>query len=143
MIDIAGALRSSVIIGVFATLVGCDRLPDDRVCSMVFPVAADLPDLLNKGEVARNCVQKWGYRLAKSQDPADKVADAVMGACWDTIYPWAYARMVDAKSVTASEKTISSRSGREVNFVEETYEQLHARALFHVVQARAGRCQIP
>lgn len=80
----AGATLGAIT-GVALLLGSCDRLPDDRVCSPVIPVSTDPSDMFQKGEVARNCVQKWAYRLARSADPVEDVADAVMGACWDTI----------------------------------------------------------
>lgn len=141
-------MRSLVLcVGAVFALTGCDRLHNERICSTVIPLSpssSNLPDSLRKEETAKNCVHKWAYRLARSTDPADDVAEAVMGACWDTVFPWAYARYDAARSRGfAGEVTVSTRTGREIPYGEDAYEELRALALFHVVQARAGHCRLP
>jgi hypothetical protein len=63
---------------------------------------------------AEGCVHRWAYRLAASKEPAEVVAKAVTeGAC----------------------RLAVSRT---------PFPDLYrGEALFHVVQARAGRCTIP
>ena len=130
-----------------AALVGCDKLPDDRICTTPDPIApvATGASRLDREGVAASCVHRWSYRLARSTDAASVVADAVMGACWDTIFPLAYATYEDNVSHGAEKPniTVSTRTGREILVGADVYEELHSRAVFHVVQARAGRCRVP
>ncbi|MCZ8282255.1 MAG: hypothetical protein O9286_08440 [Aquidulcibacter sp.] len=104
-------------------LASCD-LPDGRICG-ASPPSTDLVDvgdvskgMLSNRDRAKNCVNRWAYRLAKSGDNAKIVAEAVVAACRNDIL---------------------AANVEQEKFVLAHYEQ---DALFFVVQARAGRCKV-
>jgi hypothetical protein len=104
-------------------LAGCDRAPNNpKICLEPPSLQSDLDSLGRNGiapeeretGLAIGCVHRWSYRLAQSREPADVVARAVVdGACEDTV------RKTEARAFYLN------------------------KALYHVVQARAGRCKVP
>jgi hypothetical protein len=92
--------------------------PDDRICSTP---AAQTPGAWG------TCVHRWSYKLAGSPDPARVVAEAAVTACADAI---AY----QVNEAAADER---------LELSTQITEAAPGIALFHVVQARAGRCEIP
>ncbi len=104
-------------------LAGCDRAPNNpKVCLEPPSLQSDLDSLGRNGiapeeretGLANGCVHRWSYRLARSREPAEVVARAVVdGACEETV------RRTDARAFYLN------------------------KALYHVVQARAGRCKVP
>ena len=92
--------------------------------------------------VVEDCLHRWGYALAASADDAATVADAVVAACTAPLARWnqqtltaaGEARLQDAPSLLTGENT---------NPILEHGAFAHGRALFYVVQARAGGCKPP
>ena len=91
-------------------------------------ICASLPDLqldelqaLDAQERLERCITKWGYRLARSPDPARTVADATFADCKGLFRDVEMAGLSEA----------------------EVIEKAKDQALIAVVQARAGRCAIP
>lgn len=86
------------------------------------------------------CVKRWAYSLASSRDDAGVVADAVVAACVSQLSRWNEQAVnqpgsdVQATSMTTGEPTTP---------LAEHNAFTNARALFYVVQARAGRCAAP
>ncbi|HVN01774.1 MAG TPA: hypothetical protein VMT68_16335 [Caulobacteraceae bacterium] len=91
-----------------------------------------------------DCIHRWGYVLAPSRDPADVVAQASVEACSTILASW-------SQQLGQSEQpqTVSTRRGRESMAQQQpdpAAQRIHAaegRALFYVVQARAGGCAAP
>ena len=110
-----------VLIGAIL-LTGCGSGPDDRICMTSESVQIDQGDMLG-------CVHKWAYRLAGSAEPAATVAKAVAQACSD----------VAVYNTEAASSSGDSKSQLYEGFMAEAEKQ----ALFRVVQARAGNCDIP
>lgn len=111
-----------------AMFAGCDR-QDDRICSTpaaINTVAAS--SIAEKEAVADGCVHRWSYRLARSNEPASEVAKAVVGGCQEPIGAWVTTRAIEDGQLTGDRALI---------------ERKEAMARFHVVQARAGHCQVP
>jgi len=142
-------------------LAACDRPEDDRICQT--PVAEDvaqgwLKDIDTAApsdrEFARrryldNCTLKWAYRLARSPDAADSVAQAVIGACAGAV-DYLNSAAVAAKRADYAERYpgippewTSPRDGRDLTVQAYHYEEYRQKALFNVVQARAGQCKVP
>ena len=138
-----GILASCVL------LTACSR-PDDRICQSVPDVVATT-NPATRAQVADACIQKWAYRLAQASEPVAVVADAVMGACEGTLLGVHQAR-VDARVALRKRLNIAQGdpaigydvvTGREMADQAIVYREQRAKAYFHIVQARAGRCAIP
>lgn len=108
--------RAGVIVAGLALLVGCARKNDDRIC--LTP-----PGPPSSGDW-NACIHRWAYRLATSPDDANTAARATVAGCWSAM----------AFSETQSE------TGAVTPGLQEAALR---RALFYVVQARAGHCAIP
>jgi hypothetical protein len=88
-----------------------------------------------------DCIHRWGYVLAPSHDPADVVAQASVEACSSVLANW-------SQQLGQSQQGDSAQgSGREaMQTPDPEAQRMHAaegRALFYVVQARAGGCAAP
>jgi hypothetical protein len=90
-----------------------------------------------------DCIHRWGYALAPSRDPADVVAQASVEACSTILANWS--QQIGQQQGEPSGD--GSRGGREAPQTPDPEAQrMHAaegRALFYVVQARAGGCAAP
>ena len=124
---------------------GCNG-PAANICVEPPPLDAVLgnkTDAPSVAEFSRQCVHRWAYRLAQSPDPAPVVADAVMGACADLVFRSAYAKEYEARIREESVMGFDSFTGQEANQYVVTAKELRRQALYHVVQARAGKCAVP
>jgi len=112
----------AVIVGLALCLTGCDREQEakqnNRICLT--------PGQMVPGDW-ENCVHRWGYRLAGAKDGAQVIAQAVVNACTDAM---AY-------------QVNHSPEAQRKQLAQEIMTAMPDRALFHVIQARAGRCNIP
>ncbi len=158
-------MRRSFLKGSFVAvalvLTACDRPEDDRICQT--PVAENvaqewLKDIDTADPVDRefarrryldNCMLKWAYRLAQSPDSAEIAAQAVIGACAGAVNHL-NSTAAAAKRADFAERYpgippewSSPRDGRDVTVQAYHYEVYPQKALFHVVQARAGHCDVP
>lgn len=110
-------------------LVGCANRADDKIC-------ATAPNEGASGDM-NACIHKWAYRLAQSNDPADVVAKAVVHACNDV------ANEVAERVGTGPDAKIGADLERAKT---EAYRGIvnvgEMQALFRVVQARAGKCDV-
>lgn len=89
-----------------------------------------------------DCLHRWGYSLAASSDPANVVADATMAACSQTLSNWNQSSLATA-GTTAPVEAPSLITGQPTNPIAEHRAFAESRALFYVVQARAGHCAPP
>ena len=86
------------------------------------------------------CVKRWAYSLASSNDAAGVVAEAAAGACSAQLARWNQTALgqpggdAEATSITTGETTSP---------LAEHNAFTRSRALFYVVQARAGHCAAP
>jgi hypothetical protein len=80
----------------------------------------------NQNQVTSYCVERWAARLSRAPDNASQVVAAVMAACGNAI---SYLEGMKAKEDPGSELPIAAAR----NYGQE-------RALFIVIQARAGGC---
>ena len=103
------------------------------------PIAAT-PTLDPGAAPVDECVRRWAYSLAPSRDPADTVAQAAVAACTPQLARWNQQALsqpggdIEATSITTGQPTTPLGE-------HSTYTA--GRALFYVVQARAGRCAAP
>jgi hypothetical protein len=91
-----------------------------------------------------DCIHRWSYVLAPSRDPADVVAQASVEACSSILANWSQQA---AQTAPAEPTRYSSRGrGESAQPPNPEAQRMHAaegRALFYVVQARAGSCAAP
>lgn len=103
---------------------------------------------MNGAVALEDCLHRWGYTLAKSEeDAADVVADAVVAACAAPLARWnqqSLSMAVGSDGQRASlEEAPSLLTGQPTNPILEHNHFAQSRALFYVVQARAGDCDPP
>lgn len=99
---------------------GGEQAADNKICQTA-------PTTITPGDMMA-CVHKWSYRLARSSEPAPVVAKAVVQACNDVAN-------YSADHVPAPSQKTEVYAGQMA--VGET------EAIFRVIQARAGHCDIP
>lgn len=104
-----------------ALLSGCELDREDpRIC-------LSPPSEITQGDI-KACVHKWAYRLAPAPGPNSDIVEAAIQAC-DDVALWKSRQMKDIQAMT-----------REYN---QMILLARDQALFRVVQARAGHCEIP
>ena len=86
------------------------------------------------------CVKRWAYSLAGAHDDAGTVAEAAVAACGAQLSRWNQQTLsqpgsdIEADSITTGQPTTPRA---------EHAAYTAGRALFYVVQARAGACAPP
>jgi hypothetical protein len=90
-----------------------------------------------------DCLHRWGYALATSSDDANQVASAAVAACGPAISRWNQSALTPGDGGGDPISAPSLVTGRETNPITEHYVFAQGRALFYVVQARAGKCAAP
>jgi hypothetical protein len=87
-----------------------------------------------------DCLHRWGYTLAASSDPANLVAEATVAACGPSLTSWNQSSLATSGQAVEAPSLVS---GEPTNPIAEHYAFAGGRALFYVVQARAGHCAPP
>ncbi|HEY8574106.1 hypothetical protein [Phenylobacterium sp.] len=92
-----------------------------------------------------DCLHRWSYALAASPDPADHVAQAAVAACSGALARWNQQALAPTGpgDLRPPSEAPSLLTGEDTNPVSERYNFASGRALFYVVQARAGKCPAP
>jgi len=90
-----------------------------------------------------DCLHRWAYTLAASSDPANVVGEAALAACTDQLSAWNRQGLSNGTEGGASVEAPSLINGETTNPLAEHYAFAQGRALFYVVQARAGHCSAP
>ena len=103
------------------------------------PAAAPLAD---PSANVDDCLHRWGYTLAASSDPANMVADATLAACGSALSAWNQ-QSLSLDNAGGAVQAPSLMNGQPTNPLAEHYAFAEGRALFYVVQARAGHCGPP
>ncbi len=89
------------------------------------------------------CVRRWAYSLAGATDTAQVVADAAVAACGAALTRWNQGSLSQQSQSAAGAEALSLTTGQPTNALAEHNIFAHNRALFYVVQARAGQCKPP
>jgi hypothetical protein len=94
-----------------------------------------------------DCLHRWGYTLAVSSDRAGEVAQATVAACAPALIRWNQQALAAAPAAAqgggGGEPAPSLLTGQLTTPPAEHHAYAQARALFYVVQARAGHCPAP
>lgn len=88
-----------------------------------------------------DCLHRWAYRLARSDDPADVVGQATVAACAPALSRWNASTM--SGPTVGPDSAVSLITGETGTTIGERYGMAQSKALFYVVQARAGNCAPP
>ena len=89
-----------------------------------------------------DCLHRWGYTLAAASDPANVVADATLAACSSALSNWNQ-QALTTDNAGGAVQAPSLMTGQPTNPLAEHHAFAQERALFYVVQARAGHCGPP
>ncbi|HEY5106846.1 MAG TPA: hypothetical protein VII73_08740 [Caulobacteraceae bacterium] len=102
-------------------------------------VASDAASPVNE------CLRRWAYSLAGARDRADVVADAAVAACAGAMTRWNQAGLSQQAQDDAQGpvEALSLTTGEPTNPLAAHSAFARGRALFYVVEARAGRCAPP
>lgn len=134
-------MRTLLIVGAAGlALAACqdrDR-PVSGLCK-AFPEAAPAAG----AAALEDCLHRWAYTLAGSRDDAGLTADAVAAACRAPLARWNQLSMSQAAAANAPAEAPSLLTGQPTNPIAEHATFASDRALFYVVQARAGGCKPP
>lgn len=139
------------------SLAGCNRRGDNsRICTPFQEAAATgnaqavapgaLVPTADPAAALDDCLHRWGYTLAASPDRAQEVATAVVAACAPALTRWnqqTLAAPAAAQGAGAGEAAPSLLTGQNTTPITEHYNYAQGRALFYVVQGRAGKCAPP
>jgi hypothetical protein len=89
-----------------------------------------------------DCLHRWGYRLARAdEDSAETVGAAVVAACAPALVAWNSSTLAQAQ--TGPDEAVSLVSGETSTTLADRYASAQSKAVFYVVQARAGNCAVP
>lgn len=127
-----------------AGLAACEQgaKPVAGICK-AFPAAGAQPVATDGAAVTEDCLHRWGYTLAASKDDAGSVADAVVAACSGPLSRWNQQALGAAAAGGQPEQGQSLLTGETVTPIAQHAAFASDRALFYVVQARAGGCKPP
>jgi len=118
-----------------------DGMTNPKICAD-FKTAPGAMAASDPATPVDECARRWAYSLAGSRDSADAVADAVVAACAPVLSKWNQASLGQA-APAGGEQALSLTTGQPTNPLAEHSAFAQGRALFYVVQARAGRCKAP
>ena len=107
-----------------------------------FPAANAAPPAEGAASL-EDCLHRWAYTLAGSRDDAGQVADAVVAACTAPLARWNQQTLAASANANAPQDAPSLLTGQPTNPIAEHGNFAAGRALFYVVQARAGACKPP
>jgi hypothetical protein len=124
-----------------------DRMVNAKICADFKNNAVQTGAMAAADAVGpmNECLRRWAYSLAGARDGADVVADATVAACGAALSRWnqtALAQQAQA-SERGPEEALSITTGQPTNAFAEHNAFAQGRALFYVIQARAGRCAPP
>ena len=128
--------RRAAALAVLGLLGACTGQPigwtadQQQICSPPPPFRETAPADAYQQAVARDeCIHNWAYRLSRSDDDAEAVVGAVIGAC--------------RTSIDRSATMVAAGDPEAERFYLAEFERAsRERALFRIVQARAGRCSL-
>lgn len=135
------AVAALAVLGLAACDDRHDGMSNPKICTD-FKAAPSVTAAADPSTPVEECTRRWAYSLAGSKDGAEIVADAVVAACAAQLSKWNQASLGQA-APGAGEQALSLTTGQPTNPLAEHSAFAQGRALFYVVQARAGRCSPP
>jgi hypothetical protein len=102
----------------------------------------DAATMTNDGAGLDECLHRWAYALASSQEHADIVAQATQTACSGVLSSWNQ-QTLNQTGGQGSPQATDLVSGQPVDALSAHAQFAQSQALLYVVQARAGHCSPP
>jgi len=128
----------------------CTPFPEaaaDANANMAAPGAIAPSPAADPAAALDDCLHRWGYTLAVTTDTAESVADAAVAACTPALTRWNQqtlgAAAAGGQAPSAAETAPSLLTGQQTTPLIEHFNYAQNRALFYVVQGRAGKCAPP
>jgi hypothetical protein len=87
------------------------------------------------------CLHRWGYALAESQEHAELVAQATQTACAGQLSAWNQKSLAQAGQTDT--QAVDLVSGQPTDALSAHAQFAQSQALLYVMQARAGHCAPP
>lgn len=145
-----GKLGAAAALSALA-LTGCNRGPAvggaSGVCKpFSTPKTPEAGAPVDPTSALDDCLHRWGYTLAASPDKADVTAQATLDACASQLAAWNQQSLTSAAGGAPNGGAVQAPSlmtGEQTNPLAEHYRFAQGRALFYVVEARAGKCGPP
>jgi hypothetical protein len=127
-------------------VVGCEQGPktggNAKICAdFKTAKAAPIAPGADGAATMDECLKRWAYSLAPSRDDAEVVAAAAKSACGAQLSRWN--QQIVGQPGAAEGESASILTGEPTTPLAEHNNFADRRALFYVVQARAGSCATP
>jgi len=136
-----------LVLGAVAVgMAGCEQAPktggNAKICAdFKTAKAAPIAPGADGAATMDECLKRWAYSLAPSRDGAEVVAAAAKSACGAQLSRWNQ-QIVNQPGAVDGESA-SILTGEPTTPLGEHNAFADRRALFYVVQARAGSCAAP
>ena len=128
-------------------LAACDdrRTPaaDAKICQPFTAATAGAGPLGGEAAHLDDCLHRSAYRLARAEDGAETVAAAVVASCSDSLSRWNTSTVNGPNAADSGGETTDLITGQSASAIAHRYAFTQGRALYYVVQARAGHCAVP
>lgn len=128
-------------------LVGCEDRQlgraDAAICQPFSAAPVNTGAIGGEASNLDDCLHRTGYRLARASDPADIVAQATVSACGDALSRWNQQAVSQPATAGAADAAVDLVTGQSISQLAQRYQYAQGRALYYVVQGRAGRCDVP
>jgi hypothetical protein len=128
------------------TLAACNDRDHDRgaavggICK-AFPKDAAAP--ADPAAAMDDCLHRWGYALARTDDDAATVAHAVLAACTPQLTRWNQQALTGPAPAEGPGAATSLITGESTTPIGAHADYAQGRALLYVIEGRAGRCPPP
>ena len=137
------AFRTLALAAAALSLAACGENGGGKTAGLCLPFPSDTAAAPTEpSAIVDDCAHRWAYSLASSSDTADVVADAVLAACSPQISKWNQGGLNAGQGAEAAEAP-SLLTGDSISPFAANYRFAQSRAMFYVVQARAGKCSAP
>lgn len=153
------AVGAAALASLAASLGGCGQravaangdleLSGSNYCAPFKSAGANAPSALgaalsDPAAAFDDCIHRWGYTLAPARDPADVVAQATVNACAPILASWSQQMTSQDQAAASPARYRGQTTSQETPSPEaQRIRMAESRALFYVVQARAGGCKPP
>jgi hypothetical protein len=137
-------IRRSLVVAASLAAVGLSACQDRKaVAGACKPFPETAAAVADGPAAVEDCLHRWAYTLAGAADDAGTVADAVVAACGAPLSRWNQQALSAGAASGQLQEGPSLLTGEQTNPIAEHGNFAAGRALFYVVQARAGACKAP